>query len=229
MSEDAGALKIPEGANLIFQLWSSMGWPQSALLIGVLSVFVFRKDIKSLLERLRKVGAKGVTIAPPPLDPVQPEASSEKIISSAVGNTDHLKEYQNLLAGQKQFVINEIASIDSDKLIDYLVESLAFTRGVCFFERIFSFIFASQIVILKMLNDRRGTGMSKVDVFSMWEAHQCKYSPALDSWDGSVYIGFLSSNGLIMEDGDVVRISPIGVEFLMWMMRNGRSEVMRYL
>lgn len=228
MSEGTVPLESSLEMGPLIHIWSSMGWPQVTLLLGVLSVIIFRKEIGGLIGRLTKIGASGITVSPS-LNPVQPKASTEESVSSAVVNTDHLKDYPNLTNQQKENLRKEILAIDRENLVGYLTENLAYARGLWVFENIFNFIYAGQIALLNMLNRRQGVGLAKSDLPILWAQHQKKLSPILDSWDGEVYMSFLYAHGLIMDQGETVQITRIGVEFLTWMARNGRYESMRAL
>ncbi|MDP9514748.1 hypothetical protein [Pseudomonas protegens] len=228
MSEGTVSVEVSGVLGSSIQLLSAVGWPHSAFVFGLFFTIYFRKDIRSLIGRLTNLGPSGITAAPP-LSLVQPEASTEKGLPSAVVNTDHLKEYLFLINKQKEDLEKEISGVDKDGLVGYLTEHLAYVRGLWFFERIFNFIYAGQIVFLRMLNERQGVGIARSDLPMLWEQHQKKLAPLLDSWDGHVYVSYLYAAGLIVDEGDTVKITHIGVEFLMWMTRNGRSESMRTL
>ncbi len=215
-------------ASFLLSAWEGTGWPQVAIIFGVIFLLLFRAQIKILLLKVKSVGKSGITIGPE-LTPVQPEASDSPGLSSQVvtKNTDHLKQYPVALAFQKGYIHTELKTVSPEHVVEYLTDNLAFARTLWYFENTFTIIYGGQISFLKILNDRQGVGLAKADLDGLWNQHQAKLAPALDSWNGTVYLSFLYARGFIADQGNVVMITETGVEFLMWMIKVGRSEANR--
>ncbi len=217
-------------ASFFLSAWGGTGWPHVAIIFGVVFLLLFRAQIKILLLKVKSVGKSGITMGPE-LTPVQPEASDSPGLSSQVvtTNTDYLKQYPNALAIQRANIRAELKTVSSENTVDYLTGTLAYARTLWFFENTFNIIYGGQISFLKILNDRQGVGVGKADLHGLWIQHQTKLAPALDAWDGTVYLSFLYGRGFIQDHGSVVMITAGGVEFLMWMIQFGRSELNRGL
>lgn len=226
---DGPVVPVSNGvASFFLSAWEGTGWPHVAIIFGVVFLLLFRVQIKILLLKVKSVGKSGITMGPE-LTPVQPEASDSPDLSSQVvtTNTDHLKQYPIALAVQKGCIHTELKTVSPEQTVEYLTDNLAFARTLWYFENTFTVIYGGQISFLKILNDRQGVGLAKADLDGLWTQHQAKLAPALDLWNGTVYLSFLYARGFIADQGSVVMITATGVEFLMWMIKVGRSEANR--
>ena len=108
--------------------------------------------------------------------------------------------------------------------IKVLVKHLAGTQLLLAFERIHNVIFGSQIFLLKKLNESLGVGKPMSFVEQHIEHVRSVFSDTLSSWDDEQYLGFLYDRLLIVRHNDQLHITNLGVEYLTWLVRNGRSE-----
>jgi hypothetical protein len=101
---------------------------------------------------------------------------------------------------------------------------LAGTQLLLAFEQVQSSIFGSQIALLKKLNEVAGQGIRK-DLVNEYIEKIIKSKPnELEGWTAEQYLLFLRSSILIVNVKDTIHITERGVEYLIWMVRNGRNE-----
>jgi hypothetical protein len=101
---------------------------------------------------------------------------------------------------------------------------LAGSKILLEFEQIYGLIFGSQIELLKKLNEVVGQGLKMEDVISQYEHVRELFKDILGKWSIEQYMTFLFNRLLVTVDGDTCHITNLGVEYLTWMTRNGRSE-----
>ena len=108
--------------------------------------------------------------------------------------------------------------------VKVLVKHLAGTQILLAFERIHNMIFGSQIYLLKKLNESVGVG-KPMDIVKRHIDHVRNiFSDSLSSWTDEQYLQFLYDRLLIVRNDEQLHITNLGVEYLMWLVRNGRSE-----
>ena len=96
-------------------------------------------------------------------------------------------------------------------------------RVLCYFENTYSYIFGGQIRLLELLNARGTIGLSLADAAREWEAHKERNKPHMDDWEMQPYLNFMIAKDLIVMDQVAIKITATGKEFLMWMLKYGRS------
>jgi hypothetical protein len=92
------------------------------------------------------------------------------------------------------------------------------------FEQIHNLIFGSQILLLKKLNEVAGQGRPVSFIFSHIDYFKTLYPEVLGEWSYNQYLEFMFSRLLIIQHEDQIHITNLGVEYLTWLARNGRSE-----
>ena len=108
--------------------------------------------------------------------------------------------------------------------ITVLIKHLAATRILLSFEQIHNLIFGSQIFLLKKLNEVAGQGKPKEFIDSHYQHVHELFSEQLGSWTLEQYLSFLLGRSLITITDNTYHITNFGVEYLTWIVRNGRRE-----
>ena len=105
-----------------------------------------------------------------------------------------------------------------------LIKHLAASRILTEFEQIYNLIFGSQIFLLKKLNEVAGQGKSEEYMRDYFERVKKLYTDKLAEWGIEQYLEFLYARALIINQNGSVHITNLGVEFITWMARNGKSD-----
>jgi hypothetical protein len=203
------------------EIIKSLSWPHFVFLLALVFMFLFKSQLAGFLSRVTSIAPSGVTAAP------APEAQREKKKTEAV--------QELLLAIGDSIVLRDIEGrITSDlkdrgletegDTVKVLIKHLAAARILLEFEQIHNLIFGSQIYLLKKLNEVVGQGQKKEFVIAHFDQVKKFYKEQLSDWSFEQYMAFLLSRYLVTVDKEIYHITNLGVEYLTWMARNGRSE-----
>jgi hypothetical protein len=192
-------------------------------IFAVVFIFVFRQPISGLIKRTTKIDKGGLIAVPSP--EIQREKTGNSVeavqqLLDAVGNSIVINE-------QEEYIKKDLAtrglSTEGDS-VKVLIKHLAGTQLLLAFERVHSLIFGSQIFLLKKLNEVAGQGRAVEFVNKHIDKVKSLYSNELGSWSNEQYLNFMYSHLLIVRHGSQIHITNLGVEYLTWIARNGRSE-----
>ena len=108
---------------------------------------------------------------------------------------------------------------------EILIKHLAGTQIALQFETTHNLIFGSQLVLLKELNTIKPQGKTKVDMELFVSNTFSQFPSSFKDWDYEKYLAFLYSSVLITDsDENATHITVRGVEYLSWIVRNGKRE-----
>lgn len=202
--------------RLFAALWSGLGWPHAVLIMFCIAVGFFKTEIRSILPRIKKVGADGFELESP-LPQVQQSTNDSEIQNVPTGDFPH--SFGIVL----ELVKKQIEGKEPGEVQQFLIRDNAGWRVLCYFENIYSSIFGGQIQLLQLLNQLAVTGLSMAEAGREWTAYKDRFKPNLDEWDMDGFLAFLFAKDLIVKTDDSLRITPTGNEFLTWMTKYGRS------
>jgi len=190
---------------------------------ALMFIFTFRAPLSGLINRTVKIGKDGLsTTNTSDTQAGASESTSESVqkLLDVVGNSIVINE-------QEERIVADLESQSLDASGDtarVLVKHLAGAQLLLGFEQIHSSIFGSQIRLLKKLNELAGVGRS-VEFMSEHFEEVKKRNPELsDDWDMDKYLEFMFLHLLITQDRSQYHITNLGVEYLTWVARNGKSE-----
>jgi len=210
------------------EIIKALGVPHFSFLFGVVFLFLFKSQVDSiisqlasLISRITSIDKSGLKAGP------TPEAQREKQKTEAV--------QELLLAIGNSIVLGDIeARIKSDlegrgietdgDTAKVLIKHLAATKVLLEFEQTHNLIFGTQIHLLKKLNEVVGQGRERDYVATHFEAVKGIFKKDFYDWSFDQYMAFLIRRSLVTVDGDTYHITNLGVEYLVWMTRDGRSE-----
>lgn len=205
------------------EIIKALSWPHFTFLFALIFLFIYKKQIETFMSRIASIDKNGIKISP------MPEAQREKDKTEAV--------QELLLAIGDSIVLRDIegrikTDLESRGLetngdtIKVLIKHLGAAKVLLDFEQIHNLIFGSQIYLLKRLNEVIGQGLSKEDINAHFNRIQKKYNEDFIDWSMDQYMTFLIGRSLVTVENETYHITNLGVEYLTWMMRNGRSENM---
>jgi hypothetical protein len=204
------------------EILKSVGWPHLTFLFGLFFVLLFRKPLYNLITRITSIDKSGIKTGqnPEAQRELQKKESVQKLLL-AVSDSVVLKNIEDNIKAEltKQGLATEGDTIKV--LIKYLASSMMLMQ----FEQVHSFIFGSQISLLKNLNEVRGQGKPREFIEAHFEVTRNLYSQQLVNWTMDQYLSFLLERQLITTVNNVYHITNMGVEYLMWIAKNGRTEL----
>lgn len=152
---------------------------------------------------------------------IQPKKNANENVQELIDRIGNSIVITSLETRIKDELKEKDLEIDSDTST-VLVRHLAGTQLMLEFERIHSVIFGSQIYLLKDLNSSIPDGLLKEEVYAHIERVRQHFSESLANWSNEQYLSFLYSSILIVDgDGNTIHITNMGVEYLIWITRNG--------
>ncbi|RAM61259.1 hypothetical protein [Herbaspirillum rubrisubalbicans] len=198
-----------------------VAWPTALVLIILIFLLLFRSQIAALISRVQAIKGPKWDVALEQGQQGQQESpennpSVEKLLV-ALGSSPPLVEREKLILEQLKA---EGLSIDGPT-VKVVVKYLAASQVLLFFEQTYLNIFGSQIQLLKLINERRSTGLKRehASVFIASRMQQAGLEASEQD-----FLHYLFLRNLIVEAEDALMITDAGVEFLSWMIRVGRSE-----
>ncbi len=203
------------------ELLSNLEWHHLVFVFAVVFVLVFRQPLIGLISRITSIDKSGVkaTVAPEAQREIEKKEAAQELLR-AIGDSIVLEEVE----GRIKTSLEEKGLETEGDTISVLIKHLAATQVLVEFEQIYNLIFGSQIWLLKKLNEVVGQGISEAAIQSHFDNIQEIYKNELGEWSLDQYLEFLVGRSLILYRDGSYHITNLGVEFLTWMARNGRSE-----
>ncbi len=203
------------------EILSSLGWPHFTFIFAIVFLFIFRTQISGFICRISSIDKGGVKTSPVPeaqREKEKTEAVQELLL--AIGDSIVLREVEGRIVADLQIKGLETES-DTAKV---LIKHFAASKILLEFEQIHNLIFGSQIYILKKLNEVKGQGQSNEVVKAHFDHVKSLFSKEFEDWNFDTYMYFLTSRLLVTTESNQYHITNLGVEYLTWIARNGRSE-----
>lgn len=111
-----------------------------------------------------------------------------------------------------------------DERETYLVRIIVVLVVNVMLEEIWNVIFCSQILALQKLNDR---GIKRESIFPFYTAAATQWPAVYATYTFEQWLGFMRSQTLIREDGDLINITVKGRQFLKYLLDNQHSAEQR--
>jgi len=203
------------------EIIKALGWPHFSFFFALVFVLLFRGQLSGLISRVTSIDRSGVKATPTPeaqREKQRTEAVQELLL--AIGDSIVLRDIEGRIRRELE---NRGLEAEGDT-VKVLIKHLAAARILLEFEQVHNLIFGSQIFLLKKLNEVAGQGQTKEYVVVHFEQIKELFKPDLGNWSFEEYMGFLVARSLVTIDRDIFHITNLGVEYLAWMARNGRSE-----
>lgn len=186
--------------------------------IGIVFLLFLRRPLSSWMDRLRQVSGAGISAdtIPQKADPERgPEAVVEKLMVDQ--DSSLLRETEQIIrkaVQQKNLKGAEAAPV----LIRYLA-SASLALG---YEEVYRMIWGSQLDFLRDLV-RRPEGCPKAAVQDFYAPAASQYPEIYGQYPLEDWLSYLQAERLVRVDGEHVRITMRGREFLAYLNRMGRS------
>ena len=192
-------------------------WPIAVVVIVIFAFVFFRKEIKNILNRTKKLKIFGVAAS------VQREQKAFEEQSQVL---KILNKFDSQLVLDYEKLIKERIELDEIKIPSeresYLLKLLARAVINGTFEMIYSQIFGTQLRLLEDLN-QKSSGESKSNLKKYYDEYSTMFNlPDPASYDS--YFGFLQSWDLIKITGDNVAITLQGRELLLYIVSSGKNK-----
>ena len=203
------------------EIIKSITWPHLTFLFAVFFVFLFRRPLFGLISRITSIDKDGIKASQTP-EAQREEQKKESVqeLLLVIGDSIVLRDIE----GRIKADIEGRGLETGGDTIKVLIKHLGATKILLEFEQIHNLIFGSQIFLLKKLNEVAGQGKPKEFVVEYFKNVKSLFPEQLGNWSLEQYLAFLIARLLITIKGDIFHITNLGVEYLTWMIRNGRRE-----
>lgn len=190
-----------------------LAWPLAVIII----VFVFRKQISNLIERIQKISKSGIQTHPQQPQETTDRSSAAEELMRAFDSITLREQEENIRRNLEQRGITE-----QQERINILIRHLAAAQLIRHFEYVNNMIWGSQIRLLRFLNTL-STGATVNMVRPFYEQANLPGEFA-ERYPIESYLDFLTSNNLVILEGDHYKITQLGRDFLQYLIAMGRSE-----
>jgi len=203
------------------EIIKSLSWSHLTFLFAVFFMLLFRKPLFGLISRITSIDKSGIKASQTP-EAQREEQKKESVqeLLLVIGDSIVLRDVEGRI---KADLKGRGLETDGDT-IKVLIKHLSAAKILLEFEQIHNLIFGSQIFLLKKLNEVARQGKPREFVAAHFEQIKSLFPELLGNWSAEQYLAFLLSRLLITIEGNVFHITNLGVEYLTWMIRNGRRE-----
>lgn len=200
-------------------------WPFWVPLFGavVLIAFlvVFRSPITELIHRIRGISRGGITTAPqaqktPTAEPVSDPRTAADELLSYMDNQYVLARQEAIKQELEKRGLNEDSPETARVLLKYTAAAVVTSE----MEQINSSIWGSQIEILDFLNSTEGA--SREQIMPYYEAAAARHPLTFAAYPFDKYMRFLTASGLVVQEGEMLRITLKGRTVLTYLPHTGR-------
>lgn len=203
------------------EIVKALGWPHFSFIFLIIFLLLFRSQLAGLISRVTSIGKEGVKTSP------TPEAQREKLKTEAVqelllaiGDSIVLRDVEGRIKAE---LTTRGLETEGDT-VKVLIKHFAATKILLEFEQVHNLILGSQIFLLRKLNEVTGQGQKREAVVGHFEHVREMFKTDLGDWSFEQYMAFLLGRALVTLDNETYHITNLGVEYLTWIVRSGRSE-----
>jgi len=212
-----------------------LGWPVAVFVLCL----IFRKPLKSFLERIVLLKAPGVEVSAPARaeqqlietknpttdDQLVQPVDAQRNLPIPEGLAERATAVRNF-GGQEPIVLEQIEIIrhelqelqfplDSADTSEVLIRHLAVTQLMNRFERTYRLIFGSQIELLRLANQSGPLQTAAAE--PIFEAAKSAAPEFYGEYTFEQWLDFLRKQGVIVADDPSIVISVYGIQFLSWL------------
>lgn len=198
-------------------------WPLFISLALIIIARMFRTSISKVLERTKKVSRDGIEIGGSSASEQQLESTTvERSVTDANSLLINSLKGPALLSREaeiREWLGTGNPSAEREETLIQYCGVVAF----CYqFERLYRWIYGSQLSFLQQLNESRpGLDLETVRLFYASGVEQ--YPDVYESYSFERWLEFLKSHDLLLVEAENVRIADVGVEFLRYVLNMGYS------
>ncbi len=195
-------------------------YPLSLALALMFAIFILRKPLSNLIDRIRNISGKGIDTTG--LQPQQVKEKQQSPLEDVMKAFDSvvLLEYEKRIKED----IDKLGLTNPEEAKKVLIRQLATTQITLTCEIIYKTIYGSQLKILEHLNTRRLVGDTLENIKQFYDAAVAKYPEWYKGYSFDDYIRYLKDRLLINVEEGKVKITVLGVEFLGYLIKEGLNK-----
>jgi hypothetical protein len=198
----------------------AFAWPAAVLILGLVFLFLFKKPIDRLLDRTERIGKEGIQAVT--------RRQEEAIADSTTKKADEfMKLFDNALLVQREEALKAqleaVLGKDPTDRERVLVRLLAANTIAEEFERNYYLIFGSQIAALVQLNTAGAVGIEMPQIEAIFSQAAQRHPDIYKDAQIADWLSFLLRTHLVHIEVNKAYITPVGKEFLKYLIHQGYS------
>lgn len=198
-------------------------WPAVVLILVIFFLVFFKKEVSNLIARVSGVKMPGFKAT-------TKQDVTNKPLDSA--SSDELMKYfdSKFLLDQEKRIKEDLKNRginDETETIKVLTRHLAGTQVQLIFERIYTMIYGSQLLILQYLNTKTN-GDTRESIIPSYNQVVEQYPETFKNYPFEEYMSFLLNFFLIEEKNNRLYITHIGRDFLTFITQSGKPLFKNY-
>jgi hypothetical protein len=200
-------------------------WPLAAIICFVAGLLIFRGPIVALIGRLRRFKVPGGELD---LSGEQEQKKIETTIATTgvtVPATTALPPPSNVYASIEQEIKNAMAAskLPADVEKAWLIRTIATWKVARGHEIVYRLILGSQLGLLLQANTAAPPNTDSAR--EMYEAAKTAYPNMYKDFSFETWVRFPINAGLVREEASVLQITPLGQDFLQYLVRNSLTNL----
>ncbi len=200
-----------------------INWPIAAIIIIISIAFIFKKQFSNLLSGVKRLDIKGIKMY---------TQDSDTNILKSESNMEAIKSFDSQFIREKeteitQLLVNYKIYSDNEK-ISFLIRMAAEMNITLTFEKLYASIYGSQIRLLELLNTQSYGCENKEELKSFYDDAATRFPNVFDKYSYNDYLNFLIMNKVITDNNGLICITHIGKEFLMYLIKTGKTSLRYY-
>lgn len=202
----------------------SIIWPSVVLLLGIVAIVVLRKPFGRLIDRITHIDKTGIKaasqeIAAVPKEEVKPFSVRDVM---EVGYNEVIKNQERII----QETISKIRFSTPEEKEPFLLRALARSQVYAQFDRISMLIFGSQLALVIHASSQPA-GITEDVIRTAFESVKKGDPQFHEATSYESYKSFLVNTNLLYWEGEKLKITVLGKEFLKFLVDNGLTHQRR--
>jgi hypothetical protein len=194
-------------------------WPSVVIILGIFFLFLFRRQIAELINRIKKIGKIGLETYE--TQPHPPKEEKKELM-------EFYRSFESPLIKDWETIVNEFLKSKkietSDDREKALLRLSAQTYILLYLERVYGSIWASQVACLRYLNSK-ASGVNISEIKPFYETAKNRFPANYQNYPIETWIGFLKGSNLVKEENSQFLILIGGREFLKYLAEAGKPEL----
>jgi hypothetical protein len=195
-------------------------WPSVALLLGLFLIWILREPVRRLIDRITHIDKSGIKAA-------SQETATKSVEAKHISSRDLMEVAFNAVIGHQESLLREqLARIQFNSDAEreaLLLRALARSQVYAQFDRLSMLIYGSQLELLLEASSRPA-GIDQALVEQRFNDAKAADSSFHEQTTLESYRAFLVNTNLLVVEGDRLRITPFGREFLKFLVDNSLTQ-----
>ena len=189
------------------------------LAFAIFFVVFFQTEVRAAIGRVQKIGKDGVSLK----ETRMPNQEERPVPFEQQFDAHSRSPVQVKREEQIRAELTHRGLVNDEEKVKLLIRALATNIIQSDCERTSLLIFGTQLELLVEINSRN-QGMKLSDIRQWYVETVQPNHPGLVEYPFEDFVGFLYRQGIAKLEGDAVKVTEFGVEFLQYLVRTGQTH-----